>query len=155
MLVKEIMTAPVRTVSEDTVLSDVARLMLESGIGCVPVLDTSGNLSGLITKSDFIAEEKSIPFSTVHLPQLFGTWLREGAEKIYRAVRTMQAREVMTNSPITLKENDLVKTFLEKIISHNISHAPVMRGSEMVGIVARHDLLKMMVDPDDASPKPV
>lgn len=147
MLVKVLMSAPVKTVNEDTVLSEVAQLMLRNGIGCVPVLDAGGRLAGLITKTDFIAKEKSIPFSTVHLPQLFGRWLREGAETIYREAQTSKARDVMTKSPIMLQEGDLVKTFLEKIVSDRISHAPVMRGDELVGIIAKHDLLKMMIAP--------
>ena len=53
VLVKEAMTSEVVTVSQDTPLSDAARLMLEKKIGSVVV--TSGKkILGILTESDFV-----------------------------------------------------------------------------------------------------
>jgi CBS domain-containing protein len=143
MKLKEIMSEPVTTITKDTSLGEAAKIMLEQRIGCLPVID-EGVLTGIITKTDFIAKDKAIPFSTVRAPELFGYWLSEGAEKIYENVSSMRVTEVMTHNPITFLEDDLVKTYLEKIISNNITHAPILRDGSIVGIVARHDLLKML-----------
>jgi len=50
MPVKDVMSQPI-TVSEDTPLEDAARLMVEKGIGCLPVM-RGGELLGVITETD-------------------------------------------------------------------------------------------------------
>jgi CBS domain-containing protein len=51
--VKEIMAYPVVTVAPDTSVGDAANLMLQKGIGCLPVLDGS-QLVGIVTKTDLL-----------------------------------------------------------------------------------------------------
>lgn len=52
-VVGEIMTTPVRTVDIDTDVAHVARLMLDRGLRCLPVLER-GVLAGVITRRDFL-----------------------------------------------------------------------------------------------------
>jgi acetoin utilization protein AcuB len=53
VLVKDAMKTQVVTVSQDTPLSDAARLMLEKKIGCLVV--TSGKeILGILTEGDFV-----------------------------------------------------------------------------------------------------
>lgn len=75
MNVKEIMTQPALVVAETATLEEVARFRLEHRIGCVPVVNGKGKLSGIITESSFAAQEKSLPFSTFRAPQVLGQWL--------------------------------------------------------------------------------
>ncbi len=49
--VKEVMSSPVITVSEDAPLEEAARLMVERKIGCLPVM-RDGELIGMITETD-------------------------------------------------------------------------------------------------------
>ena len=51
--VKEIMTYPVVTVAPETSVDAAAELVLQKGIGCLPVVD-SGRLVGIVTKTDLI-----------------------------------------------------------------------------------------------------
>ncbi len=104
-----------------------ATIMLQKGIGCEPVAYDLGCVIGLVTKSDFVAREKSLPFSTVHAPQLLGHWLKAGAETIYEVARAVPDRQIMQKNPICLTEADFVMTFREKIISDGITHAPLLR----------------------------
>ncbi|MEQ1603407.1 MAG: CBS domain-containing protein [Pyrinomonadaceae bacterium] len=146
MKVKEIMSQPVITVTADTTLEAVAGVMLRHNIGCVPVMDDDAKLVGIITHSDFIAKKKGIPFSRVRLPMLLGYGLREGTETIYDAAKSLTAGEIMTPNPVVLTEDDLVKTFLEKMLNDRVTHVPIVRGDSVIGVVARHDLLKMIAD---------
>lgn len=52
--VSEVMTPSVYTVAEDTPLSDAARLLLRHKIGCLPVVDATGKLLGLVTETDVL-----------------------------------------------------------------------------------------------------
>ena len=51
--VKEIMTYPVVTVSPDTSIAAAADMMINKGIGCLPVVDNQ-QLIGIITKTDLL-----------------------------------------------------------------------------------------------------
>ena len=59
---KDIMTTDVVTVSPDTAVAEVARLLLERHLNGAPVME-SGNLVGIICQSDLIAEQKKLPES--------------------------------------------------------------------------------------------
>ncbi len=50
--IKEIMTSPARTISEDDPVNMVANMMLENKFGGVPVVNSTGRLVGMVTESD-------------------------------------------------------------------------------------------------------
>lgn len=50
----DIMTRELESVRPDTSLVRAARLMLEKKFGCLPVVEGSGRLVGIITESDFV-----------------------------------------------------------------------------------------------------
>jgi CBS domain-containing protein len=51
--VRDVMSAPVITVSPDTSVKDAARIMVEKKIGCLPVMEND-SLVGLVTESDIL-----------------------------------------------------------------------------------------------------
>ena len=102
MEVRTIMMRPVVVVREDTTLEEIARMMLERHIRCVPVVNDRGEICGIVTESDFTAKQRGIPFSTFRAPQILGQWMpKQGIERIYEAARTMTAREIMTARVVT------------------------------------------------------
>jgi CBS domain-containing protein len=51
---KEIMTAPAVCVTEDTPVSEIARIFSEKGINRVPVTDRDGKLVGIVSRADIV-----------------------------------------------------------------------------------------------------
>lgn len=146
MKVREIMTQPVLAAQENTTLENIAKVMLDSGIGAMLVIDENGKLSGIITESDFMAKDRGIPFSTLRAPQLFGQWLSgEGVERIYEAARRTTASQIMSRRVLTIDEDDSIEKLLELMLEHDLKRVPVVKDGAPVGIVARHDILKMML----------
>ena len=144
MKVSDIMTQPVITITEDTPLHEAARIMLEHRIGGLPVINQRGEMTGIVTESDFTAREKCVPFSLFRAPQLFGTWLGENAEELYVQDRNISAREIMSTNVISVAENDSIAEVLNLILKYDINRIPVIRNHKPVGIVARRDLLRIM-----------
>ena len=80
--VREVMSAPPVTVSEDAPIEEAARVMVEKKIGCLPVM-RDGELAGLITESDVFevfveilgGEEASLRV-TVRVPDVRGELAR-------------------------------------------------------------------------------
>lgn len=55
MLVQEIMSSPAITVTPETTIQEVARIMGEHHISGVPVIDADGRLLGTVTEVNLIA----------------------------------------------------------------------------------------------------
>jgi CBS domain-containing protein len=146
MFVRQIMLAPVITVDEDCSLEEAAKIMLDHNIGGLPVIDDQGNLCGIVTESDFVAKEKGIPFSVYRFPQMFGEWMpHEHVERIYESARRRAVREIMSRDVTTVTEVDTIETVLEKMLKNGIHRLPVVRDRKPVGIVTRHQLLRLML----------
>ena len=146
MKVREVMSTPVVVVQEEATLEEVAKTMLDHHIGCAPVVNRQGLLVGVITESDFAAKEKGFPFSTFRAPQLLGQWISsDNVERIYEAARTLQAKEIMQPQVITVTEDQTMNDAVVLMFEHDINRIPVIRDGVPVGIVSRHDLLRLLI----------
>ena len=139
----DIMSAPARAVSTSTTLDEAAEVMLEEGIGSLVVTDEDGEVAGIFTDSDFGSSEGKVPFSTFRAPQLLGRWIgQDGVEQIYREARRRNVTEIMSSPVHTVQADTPLREVLDLMLRHDIKHIPVLRGSELVGMVTRFDLLK-------------
>lgn len=146
MKVRDFMVSPVITVDENCTLEEAAKIMLKRNVGCLPVVDAKGEITGFVGESDFAAKEKCMPFSIFRYPQVLGNWMpKEGVERLYKTARTMRVREIMTRNVVTVSEDDSLETVLRKMLDNEIHRLPVLRGKTPVGIVSRHDLLRLVL----------
>lgn len=146
MKVKDIMTAPVVTVKAEQTLEEAAQLMLDKHVGGIPVVDDEGKVIGMVTESDYSAKEHAIPFSRIYAPQLFGEWMsKEGIEKAYEAARNITVDKIMTAPVITISPEDTLAEAVRKMLERRIHRVVVAEDGVPVGIVSRHDLLKLVV----------
>jgi CBS domain-containing protein len=146
--IAEIMSSPVVTVSEETPLEEAARLMTEHDIGGVPVLNARRQLVGMVTDSDFAGKERYVPFSypATKLPTVFGAWMQgEPFEALCERARRLPAGAIMSSPVVTASEEEPVEAVVERMLHADVNRIPVLRDGDLVGIVARHDLLKLML----------
>src|SRR5262249_7200353 len=142
---RELMTRAVVSVGRDTSLAEVARTMVERRLGCVPVVDKHGRLCGIITQTNFSADEQGMPFSTEALLQMCSRPEPPGAmEKARRDALTTRAGEVMTTEVTACREETPLDEVARLMLRYDIDHIPVVRDGVPVGIVARHDFLRMI-----------
>lgn len=152
-----IMARPPITVTRETSLADAAELMLDRGVGSLIVVDATGDLVGIVSDSDFAARRAGIPFSTIHRPQVLGEWLgEEGVERVFREARRRTVGDVMSPHVHSVESDDTVEHVLHLMLDRNIKHVPVVDDGRPVGMVARHDLLKMLMRtlPGPGTPEP-
>jgi CBS domain-containing protein len=145
MRVGEIMNQSIVTVHEDATLEEVAQVMLAHHVWVAPVVNGRGEMTGIITDADFAVKEARIPFSRTRALQLFGAWIgQERIEKLYEDARTLKARDVMSSPVVAVTEDEPIDKVIQIIVSRGFKRIPVVRGAVPVGIVARHDFLKLM-----------
>ena len=145
MNAQDIMSSPVITIRTDATVEEAAKLIVEQVTSCLPVLDDQGELVGILSHTDFGFHRRFLPM-TDHLYTLMGSWVRpETLEEVARTVSRRKVKDVMTHPVVTVQEDSPVADVAELMLRRNINRLPVMRGKELVGIVTRHDFIKLMI----------
>lgn len=148
-LVRDVMVSPVITMTADTPLAEIANTMLECQIGAVVIVDSGGQLTGIVTESTLTCDRPQRGAGRQQRLTLFGQSLaHDGIERIYAASKTLTARQVMTSPVHTATEDEPISHVVARMIAHDINRVPVVRDGLPVGIVARSDLLKLLAHTD-------
>lgn len=143
-LARDLVSFPVTTISASATVGDAADLMLESGLSCVPVLDKCRSLVGMLTYTDFSMHHRFKSLAQ-NLYSLLGSWGKpEAVEEIYHDIRSRKISYVMSNPVSTVEEDTPVTEVVETMLRHHVNRVPVMRAKTVVGIITRHDLLKLI-----------
>ncbi len=144
MNVRDIMSSPVVTIRDDATVEEAAQLIVERVTSCLPVLDDQGRLVGILSHTDFGFHRRFLPMAD-HLYTLMGSWVSpETLEEVARTVSSKRVKEVMSHPVVTVQEDAPIAEVADLMLRRNINRLPVMRGKELVGIVTRHDFIKLM-----------
>lgn len=145
MKARDVMTAPVITVTPDTRVSEVAALLLERRISAVPVVGQDGGMVGIVSEGDLLRRAET---GTERQRPKWIELLINPNIKAADFVKThgAYARDVMSRDVVTVgPDTDLseIATLLER---RKIKRVPVVEASgEVVGIVSRANLLHALV----------
>jgi len=116
ILIRDLMSHPVVTVSSDTCMAEVASILRRTGSTGMPVLD-HGKLAGIISRRDFRK-------------------VRNESQLNRSPVKAFMSSQVLTISPD--------KTPMQAVhimVRHDIGRLPVVENEELLGIVTRSDLM--------------
>lgn len=122
MLVKDVMSSPVITVSEDVPSNKVAALMEENELGCVIVTSKDGKPLGIITERDLVIRV----LSKNSKPD------------------TVKAKEIMTSPLVTIDPDATINEAAKKMNKLNIRRLGVIYKGNLVGVVSSKDILGVM-----------
>jgi CBS domain-containing protein len=147
---REVMTSPVISATADAPVRDIAQLLLKNHISAVPILDKSGAPIGMVSEGDLIGRDQTesnerrewwlaLLAEGESLSSDFLSNLR-GAERI--------ARDVMSKPVVTVEEHTDTREIARLFAAYRIKRAPVVRNGQVVGIVSRENLLRMLVSED-------
>jgi CBS domain-containing protein len=143
----DVMTTTVVTVSPETPVPEVARLLHEHRISGVPVVDGSGNVVGVVSEGDLIGHAGAIG------EQRRSWWLRllTGESALARDYAKTHARstsDVMTSRVITVPDTASLADIARQMERHGIKRVPVVQDGRLVGIVSRSNLLQALAAAD-------
>jgi CBS domain-containing protein len=140
MTAGDIMTRNVITVSPDTNVAEIARIMLDKRISGLPVVE-DGAAVGIISESDLLRRpETGTEWHAPRWLELFLTRSSLAADYVRTHART--ARDVMTKDLITVSEDTPISEIAELMEQHRIKRLPVLgQDGRVIGIVSRINLL--------------
>jgi CBS domain-containing protein len=140
----DIMTTRVATVSPDTPVADVARLMLDRRVSAVPVVDAGDTVVGIISEDDLI---RRLEPPAGHRGSWWMAFLMDSNQRAADFIKAhgQSARDVMTAEVVTVDEDTDVGTIAETLEKKHIKRVPVLRGGKLAGMVSRADLLRAVL----------
>jgi CBS domain-containing protein len=137
--VREVMSTPPRVVREETTIEEAARVMLDKGIGCLPVVDAVGGMVGIVTESDLTGARPWLSLRAWAQPQV-AEEARPAASDLGR-LRAVRVDEVMTSRVVTAMPGEALFFVVDRMMERQLHHVPVVENGVPVGVLARHDLL--------------
>jgi CBS domain-containing protein len=137
MRAKEIMTSPVISVMPDTPIKEAAAILIRNRISALPVVDELEHLVGIVSEADLVALE-TVPDPRRHaIPSTYK------AKPVPRVVG-----EVMTREVVAVPDDADLALVARLMLEHRLKSLPVVMGNEVIGIVARRDVLKVLARSD-------
>ncbi len=133
MKVKQRMTANVITCTPQTTHREAVDLLHKHNIRRLPVVDKSGKLVGIVTQSDILSTSPSAATTL-------------SVYEIYTLLDRLTVGQFMSRPVLAVYEDCDIANAARFMTEHKISALPVMRGSELVGIITETDIFKTFVD---------
>ena len=149
--VKEIMTTDVISVTPQTEIVQVAKILLRERINGVPVVDEEGVLVGILCESDLIMQQKKFPVPSFYT-LLDGVVPLTSMKRLEAEVQKMSAvivADAMTPNPLTVTPETTVEEVATIMVGKKYNTLPVVEDGKLVGIVGKNDILKTLL-PDEA-----
>lgn len=129
--VGELMSSPVLCAHLNQRITQLGRLFFELNIHHLPVVDTQGQLIGMLSASDLL---KTL---ITKVPQLE----RADEETINK---TLTVGEIMTPDPVSVHQSTAVREAAAMFSSQNFQSLPVVEDGKLVGIITTRDLIKYL-----------
>jgi CBS domain-containing protein len=105
---------------------DLALQLLSGMHSGLPVVDGKGKVIGVVTEFDLLR--------AVH----------EGKD-----LQTVKAEAIMSRTVVCARENDALDDIIAKMMEHHIIRLPVVGADgKLIGVIARPDLLRHLIEPE-------
>jgi CBS domain-containing protein len=111
------------TATPNTSLLDIAKLLVQHGIGCIVIVGNDDKIAGIVSERD--------------LMHAIG---KSGAKGLMEPVS-----DFMTKKVVTAREVDTVDQLMSEMTAHRFRHMPVVERGRLIGLVSIGDLVKIHV----------
>jgi len=138
MKVRDVMIAPVITVSPETTYEDTAFLLYSKNISGVPVVNGGGKLVGIISEKDLFRAMFPLYEEYILEPHVFCD--REKQEEEIRYIRKQPVEKYMSKQVVTIDIDAPVLRAGGLMLARGLHRLPVMEHGKLVGIVTREDI---------------
>lgn len=133
MLIRELMVPKPAVLTPHMTMPDALRYMKELRLHRMPVVDVQGNLVGLVAETDLhnAAPSEATLLSYWEIPGLLAK---------------ITVERLMAKTVYTVTEDTPVEDAARLMADKNIGCLPVMRGTELVGMVSQNDLFRAFME---------
>ena len=143
----DIMTKDIVTVTLETSVTELAKILSTNNIGGAPVVDDNGSLLGIVTESDLIDQKKKIHIPTV-VTILDSVFFLENPDKMEKEIMKIAGAtvgDIYTPDPVTVEEDTPLDELATIMSEKNIHTLPVVKDDRLVGIIGKRDIIKTLI----------
>ncbi len=150
----DVMTSDVITVTPDTSVREIAKLMYTRHISGVPVIDGEKRVIGIVGEGDLLGHADIA--GERHRTWWLDAFVNSNAlAREYIKTHGRVASDVMTPTVIMVAPTASIVEIAKILERHRIKRLPVVDGDKLVGIVTRGDLLQALAAAEVAKPASV
>ena len=133
MLVRERMSTKPVIITSDAPIAEALRVMRQSQVRRLPVLNEAGQLIGIVSEKDLLYASPS-PASSLSIYEM------------HYMLSTLRVTELMTPDPITVTPDTLLEEAAIIMADSKIGGLPVVEGGKLVGIITETDIFKVFLE---------
>ena len=138
MLIRDLMTTPVVSVTSETPISTALRLLDDQKITAMPVVDPSGAIVGIVSEADLVQDAA-----------LMNDRVPAAAVRMTVDSPPRRVAEVMSHLVATVQVDDDLDSALDLMWSTMVKSLPVMEHGRVVGMISRSDVIHLLAGRDD------
>lgn len=137
-LARDIMTQKIISVTPETPVEEIGKVLVSNRISGVPVVNAEGKVMGVVSESDIIFREIH---QEPHLVERLGSIILPEPKE--RAGNT--ASDIMTSPPVTAREHTPLKELTQIITEKKIKRIIIVDGEgKPSGVVSRIDIVRAL-----------
>jgi CBS domain-containing protein len=135
---KDVMSSPVTTIGAGATVRDAARLLINTQVSALPVVDQRNVMAGIVSEVDLIRRVVGESNDPTQLHAHLG-------DPDSQEVLSLTVADIMTRDVVTATEETSLEDVATLMLEHQTKRIPIVRGADVVGIVSRIDLVKAML----------
>jgi CBS domain-containing protein len=151
MRAQDVMTKVLITVGPDTMVGDIARLLVTHRITAVPVV-ADGRLIGLVSQTDLGHRVETGTEKKRKWFEAFGN--PDAMARDYVKTHGLTAEEVMTHHIISVPKEATLAEVADVLDANGIRQVPVMDDGKLVGMIGHSDLIRVLAAAQAPAPAP-
>ena len=144
MNAEDIMIRDVLTISPEDGIEKVAKILVETGISGLQVVNEDGKVVGIITEGDLVYQQKklNIPAYLNFLDILVPLGREEFLEDL-KKMTAFKVEDLMTKDVIMVGKKTNITEIATLMVENKINRVPVVdQEQRLLGIITRHDIIK-------------
>ena len=141
------MTSNVITVTTETSVQKLAKILSDNNISGAPVVDEAGNLLGVVTESDLIDQTKKLHIPTV-ITILDSVFYLENPDRMEKEMKKMAGTTVLdiySSAPVSVKGETTLDDIATIMAEKNIHTLPVVRDTRLIGVIGKRDIIRTLI----------
>ncbi|MFH0710946.1 MAG: CBS domain-containing protein [Candidatus Aenigmatarchaeota archaeon] len=156
-IAKEFMNQEVVYLHPEAMIFDVARVFSEKGISGAPVVEND-KVIGMISLSDIIKfmtlklmdaeiishEPQGLSFLLLNLVKLGKDFI--DFKKELERISKLEIKYMMSKDIVSIKPDANLIEVAEVMEKHDVNRLPVIEDGRLIGIIARADLIKALIE---------
>lgn len=138
MWVRDAMTSPVVTVTEDMSVRAALKLLDRHRVTSLPVVDDAGRVVGIVSEADLVRDAILRDQRKRIIPQ-----------DVKDTPPPRRVGDVMTAHPVTVTGTDDLADAVELLTTTTVKSLPVLEEGQVVGVLSRRDVVHLLAREDE------